>query len=165
MIQHVAEVNKSLHAWEQSDNVSQLVVECSANVVSVRNSTLCLWSRFFFLSEDYTSSFWPGVTFMQSVVATQEPSNGLDWPSDWLRGSFTTHWHEYPLFLAISHWTLNCFYPVESTHYVWPSIKQTAAADSPETPPHPPLQLTLATTWVTPEKHPFSDLCHGHALF
>lgn len=33
---------------------------------------------------------------MQSVDATQELRNGLDWPSDWLRGCFkaTAHWHE-----------------------------------------------------------------------
>lgn len=49
-------------------------------------------------------------------------------------------------FLAITHWTLNCFSPVESAHYAWLFIRHAAAAGSPEIPPPPSTLHPAAAT-------------------
>lgn len=96
-IQHVAEVNKSLHAWEQSNNVSHIFQK------SFRNSAFCFWVPMmpYFLRALMRRAYDDlRVTFMQSVEATQEEQrSGLDWPSEWLRGRFSvpTQQHELPL--------------------------------------------------------------------
>lgn len=123
---------------------------------------------------------------MQSVDATQELRNGLDWPSDRLRGCFkaTAHWHERLLFsrhslkirlllpgrvnsLCSTIRQAATLQPLTHLKYPLPPSPPATAADlsnhlshTPETPKQPPPQSALVLSCAG-DKRSFSVFTSG----
>lgn len=174
VIQHVAEVNKSLHDWSQSNNVSHLVFNpplvCCLQEIQPLYQNVCV--LIFLLSQLHwvkirLAHFDLGSHSCNLLMPPRSRGMALtDHLTGWKAAFISPISGMNATFSAFSPWPLKCLYPVESTHLcltihqadcsywiMWNPPPFTAAND---------LSYHLSHT---PKNTPWRDLHHCHTLF